>query len=81
MESVDSGSYAFRYPTKKDGKTGSLERHFRFNLFEFCERLDPVFPLLAGAAYGAGEELQNLYEQEAEARDEALYDDPIDDPY
>jgi len=61
-------SDAWRYPTLKDGETASLKRHFRFNLFEFCETLDPVYSVLDGAAYGAHEELQLEYENNAEAR-------------
>ena len=68
LDSIDAQSSAFRYPTQKDGTTASLESHFRFNLFDFCDTLDPVFPLLDGAAVGAHEELQAEYEMRAEAR-------------
>lgn len=65
---VDACSYAFRYPTTKDCKSASLESGFRFNLFNFCEVLDPIYKILDGAAFGAREELQSEYEQQAEAR-------------
>lgn len=51
-------SDAWRYPTLKDGKTAALGNDFRFNLFEFCAALDPVYPVLGGAVYGAHERLQ-----------------------
>lgn len=67
LHAVDAGSYAFRYPLdKKD--TGSLASGFRFNLFEFCEVLDSLFPVLQGAAIGADEELQATLEAMYEAR-------------
>ncbi|MGD0825969.1 MAG: hypothetical protein ABR908_15385 [Terriglobales bacterium] len=58
---------ALRYPTLKDGKTAALQSNFRFNIFEFCETLDPIYPVLEGAAYGAYESLRFEYEQTAEA--------------
>jgi hypothetical protein len=57
LHAVDAGSYAFRYPLDTKGDA-SLTAHFRFNLFEFCEVLDSLFPVLEGAAIGAYEELQ-----------------------
>lgn len=57
---------ALRYPTLTDGKTAALQRNFRFNIFEFCETLDPLYPILEGAAYGAYESLRYEYEQTAE---------------
>jgi len=68
LANVDGRSYSFRYPTTKDCETGSLESGFRFNLFTFCEVLDPIYEILNGAAFGAREELQFGYEQRAEAR-------------
>src|SRR5260370_5715563 len=49
---------ALRYPTGTDGKTAALESYFRFNIFEFCEALDPLYPVLDGAAYAGHERLQ-----------------------
>ncbi len=68
FQSIDAQSYALRYPTQKDGKQAALDSHFRFDLFQFCEVLDPMYAVLDGAAYGAYEELQCEYEQCAEAR-------------
>jgi len=67
LHEVDKGSYAFRYPLDTKGKA-SLASYFKFNLFEFCEVLDSLFPVLEGAAVGAYEELQTTYEAMAEAR-------------
>jgi len=67
LESIDRESFAFRYPMRKDGSP-SLKRNFRFNLFDFCEVLDPVYKFLDGAAYGAQGELEHEYEIRAEAR-------------
>jgi hypothetical protein len=67
LDGVDGRSFAFRYPTQKDGKSAALASHFRFNLFEFCEVLDPIYSILDGAAFGAYEMLQLEYEARAEA--------------
>ncbi|MGD1155736.1 MAG: hypothetical protein ABSA41_07895 [Terriglobia bacterium] len=56
FQAVDAGSYAFRYPLDTKG-SASLGSHFRFNIFEFCDVLDELFPVLEGAAIGAYEEL------------------------
>lgn len=66
LHEVDKGSYAFRYPldTKSNPSLGS---HFRFNLLDFCEVLDSLFPVLEGAAVGAYEELQATFKAMAEA--------------
>jgi hypothetical protein len=63
---------ALRYPTLTDGKTAALQSNFRFNIFEFCEILDPLYPVLEGAAYGAYESLRFEYKQIAEARQRDL---------
>jgi hypothetical protein len=57
LQAVDAGSYAFRYPLDTKGNA-SLKAQLRFNLFDFCEVLDSLFPALEGAAIGAHEELQ-----------------------
>lgn len=67
FEAVDAGSHAFRYPINTKG-SASLASHFRFNLFEFCEILDGLFPALEGAAIGAYEELQATLEAMAESQ-------------
>ena len=71
LHAIDAGSYAFRYPLDTKG-SGALPSHFRFNLFDFCEVLDSLFPALEGAAIGAYEELQATYEAMAEAREYEL---------
>jgi hypothetical protein len=67
LHEVDAGSYAFQYPLDTKG-SASLTSHFRFDLFQFCEVLDSLFPVLQGAIIGAYEELQATYEAMAEAR-------------
>ncbi len=67
FESVDAGSYVFRYPIDTKGSP-SLNGYFRFNIFDFCEALDAIFPVLDGAAYGAHEQLQATYQEMAESR-------------
>ena len=67
FQSVDAGSYAFRYPIDKKGNA-ALSGYFRFNIFDFCEALDAIFPVLDGATYGAHERLETKYEEMAESR-------------
>lgn len=64
LHAVDAGSYAFRYPLDTKGNA-SLATRFRFNLFDFCDVLDNLFPALEGAAIGAYEELQTTMEARA----------------
>jgi hypothetical protein len=84
FDAVDRKSSAFRYPVKEDGCLPSLGGHFRFNLFEVCDALDPIYPLVDSAAYGAREQLGLEYEQRAEARqysmENADYEPPSYDP-
>jgi hypothetical protein len=61
LHAVDGGSHAFRYPLDTKG-CASLAPNFRFNLFNFCEVLDSLFPVLQGAAIGAYEELEAIRE-------------------
>lgn len=70
---VDAGSYTFRYPTDTEGKP-ALNDYFRFNIFDFCEALDDLLPVLNGLAYGAYEELQAAYREMAEAQQYELGD-------
>jgi hypothetical protein len=65
-------SDALRYPTLQDAKTPALKRHFGFNVFEFCEALDPVYPVLDSVAYAAHEQLHLAYENDAEAWQQEL---------
>jgi len=62
FQEIDAKSSAFRYPVDTKGGP-SLESHFRFNLFEFCEILDDLLLALEGACIGAYEELQVTFEQ------------------
>ena len=57
FQTIDRGSYAFRYPVNKDG-SGSVESSFRFNLFKFCDILDELLPVLEDSAYLASDLLQ-----------------------
>ncbi len=68
FDSVDPKSVAFRYPTNKDGKTASINYGFQFNLFKFCEKLDPIYEVLNRVVFGVYELIEFEYEQRAEAR-------------
>lgn len=80
IHTIDVGSYAFRYPIKKDG-TASLPSHFRFDLFEFCGVLDKILPALEGAAIGAGDEFEARSDLMAEAVDYENLECDTDDGY
>lgn len=67
FQAVDAGSYAFRYPLDTKG-SASLKSDFRFDIFEFCDVLDELFPVFEGAAMGAYEELQTTLQAMAEAQ-------------
>lgn len=58
FQTIDAGSYAFRYPVNTNGAP-SLEKDFQFNVFQFCAVLDDLFPTLQGAAIGAHEDYEN----------------------
>jgi len=68
FQTIDAGSYAFRYPVDTSGAP-SLEKDFKFNVFQFCAVLDDLFPTLEGAAIGAYEEYQNLLQALGEAQE------------
>ena len=51
FQSIDPGSYSFRYPTKTNGED-SLPSHFSFNLLDFSKRIDPLLKVLDGALLG-----------------------------
>lgn len=63
FESVDSASFAFRYPTKKNGDPG-IRPYFRFDVPEFCAILDELLPVLDGSVtmvyQGVQDCLQNM---------------------
>jgi len=67
VHQLDEVGDAFRYPAQTDGSSPMLKRGFRFNLFELCEVLDPVYRILDGVAYRAWEQLQSEYQMDAEA--------------
>lgn len=64
FDSVDGGSFSFRYPTNKDGNP-SLPKGFRFSLKIFAAALDKLLGILAGAGMGA----EATADEEAENRD------------
>lgn len=66
FESIDPGSFAFRYPTDIKGEA-NLPDHFSFNLKIFTERIDPLLAALDGALLG----LEEYYDAAAEAAYEA----------
>ncbi len=67
-----------RYPMRNDGGA-VLQRNFRFNLFEFCELLDPVYEVLGFKAWVALAELQRECEMRAEWRQYETESDPSRD--
>jgi hypothetical protein len=67
IEDIDPGSLTFRYPTQKDGKSPSLKDCVRFNIFEFCETLDPVYAILDEKAFAVSAQLKIEHEMRAEA--------------
>jgi len=56
FQGVDARSDAFRYPFDTKGSV-LLGPYFRFNIFELCDVLDELFPVLEGATICAFEEL------------------------
>ncbi len=56
LHDIDARSVAFRYPLDTKGSP-LLGPHFRFNIFELCDVLDELFPVLRGATSCAFEEL------------------------
>jgi hypothetical protein len=63
LDSIDPGSYAFRYPINRTGQA-QLPRHFTVNVLEFAHVMDGLLGLLDEAATGIDEDWQ----AEAEAR-------------
>ncbi len=78
FDAADRGSYTFRYPMDTAGKR-ALKPVFRFNLFNFGELLDELFPVLEGAATNAYETLLEVSEERAEAQRLALEESPGDE--
>jgi len=73
LHSVDSGSYAFRYPVDTEGRP-SLDLHFRFTLFDLCDILDELFPFFDGVATRAYEELKSMSEARQYELDNSAYE-------
>jgi hypothetical protein len=62
IEKVDAESFAFRYPVSTRGES-SLPRNFRFNVFEFSDKLEPLLDGLDGVNAG----LAAMWDLETEA--------------
>ncbi|MFQ5926113.1 MAG: hypothetical protein ACE5MH_01620 [Terriglobia bacterium] len=72
LDSVDPGSYAFRYPVNRSGEA-HLPHHFVVNVVSFAQRMDILLRFLEGGATGIEEhwtaaaesryELQQLFTQ------------------
>jgi hypothetical protein len=63
LDTIDPGSYAFRYPVNRQGEP-LLPVHFVINVVEFGRRMDTLLRFLEGAAIGIDEN----WNAEAEAR-------------
>lgn len=48
FDSIDEGSYAFRYPVGTKGED-SVPHHFAVNIPHFCDRMDQLLSVLDGA--------------------------------
>lgn len=57
LDSIDAGSYAFRYPIDRSGQA-HLPHHFVLNVVEFAGRMDALLQFLEGSATGISEEWQ-----------------------
>jgi hypothetical protein len=62
LESVDPGSYTFRYPVDKTGQA-SVPHHFIFHIPTFCQRMDALLDMLETAVMG----LEVTYDDMCEA--------------
>jgi hypothetical protein len=63
IDSIDPGSYAFRYPVNRAG-AANLPQHFVVNVVEFSQSIEGLLNFLEGAAIGIDENWQ----AEAEAK-------------
>ncbi|GCE03645.1 hypothetical protein [Dictyobacter aurantiacus] len=61
FDSVDAGSYTFRYPIKKDAQA-SVPPHFIFHVPAFCQYMDALLETLEAALTG----IQLVYDQRSE---------------
>jgi len=69
FDSIDPGSYSFRYPTNPKGQH-SLPSHFAFNLSVFAKRIDPLLEVLNGALLG----LDDCWDYAAQAAYESRHE-------
>lgn len=63
IDSIDSGSYTFRYPYDKHEETASLSKGFSFNLILFQERINILISALSGMSTHLGIELDAALEE------------------
>ena len=75
FDSVDRGSYAFRYSITKNGTTLSLDCGFEFDLFAFAETMNAVLPGLRAAPGVIRDHMQARWESAYEARQGAWADE------
>jgi hypothetical protein len=61
IDSIDHGSYTFRYPMDKRGAS-ALPHHLVLNVVAFGQQMDPVLELLDGAASGLNDKWDNAAE-------------------
>jgi hypothetical protein len=80
FDRVDGGSFTFRYPVKKDGKTASVDKHFIFNIPKFCEQMEPILRNLSGACTGLEYYLDTMHEAYADAAAD-MYSDYASEMY
>jgi len=57
LDSIDPGSYAFRYPVNRSGEP-HLPHHFVVNVVAFAQQMDELLQYLDGVATGLHEEWQ-----------------------
>lgn len=70
FDAIDPSSFAFRYPTKKDG-SAVLQTHFVFSVRQFVDELDPVLDLFDDVVY----ELEVRWHDQTEATFESMSGD------
>lgn len=80
FDKVDYGSFAFRYPVKKDGKTASVEDNFTFSVPKFGAVIESILKNLSGACIGLDEYCDLAHELYAEAAAD-MYSDYAADMY
>ena len=67
FDKVDNGSFAFRYPVKKDGQTASVADHFTFSVPKFGALIESILKNLSGACVGLDEYCDMLHQMYSEA--------------